>query len=234
MRQVTAAGVEILIARVGDTVWATSANCIHYGGPLAEGALHGNRVVCPWHHAVFDVTTGRQLEPPGCGDLQSFPVRVEGGEVWVAVDAPSSATPTVKRAPGDDRLMVLVGAGAAGTAAAVTLRQQGYAGRIVLLSREHRLPYDRTLLSKEVLQGADLPCPIELHPERFYREHSIELRLGCEVRCLDAASRTLNLVGDETLRYDACLVATGGSPKRLSVPGADLRGNLHPAKLGGQ
>ena len=120
--------------------------------------------------------------------------------------------------------MVLVGAGAAGTSAAVTLRQQGYAGRIVLLSREHRLPYDRTLLSKEVLQGAELPCPIELHPESFYREQSIELRLGCEVRSLDAASRTLSLVDDEALRYDACLVATGGSPKRLSVPGADLPG----------
>ena len=120
--------------------------------------------------------------------------------------------------------MVLVGAGAAGTSAAVSLRQQGYAGRIVLLSREHRLPYDRTLLSKEVLQGAELPCPIELYPGIFYREQSIELRLGCEVRSLDAASRTLDLVGDEVLRYDACLVATGGSPKRLSVPGADLPG----------
>ena len=102
-----------------------------------------------------------------------------------------------------------------------------------MLSREHRLPYDRTLLSKEVLQGADLPCPIELHPKAFYREQAIELRLGCEVRSLDAASRTLRLSGDETLRYDACLVATGGSPKRLSVPGR-TSGNLHLAKLGGQ
>ena len=224
MRQVTAAGVEILVARVGDTVCATSPKCSHYGGPLAEGVLHGCRVVCPWHHAVFDVTTGRQLEPPGCGDLQSFSVRVEGGEVWVAMDAPSPATPAPKEPASDDRLMVLVGAGAAGTSAAIGLRQQGYGGRIVLLSREHRLPYDRTLLSKEVLQGAELPCPIELHPETFYREQEIELRLGCEVRSLDAASRSLRLRGDETLRYDACLVATGGNPRRLSVPGADLPG----------
>ena len=128
MRQVTAAGVEILVARVGDTVCATSAKCSHYGGPLAEGVLHGCRVVCPWHHAVFDVTTGRQLEPPGCGDLQSFPVRVEGGEVWVAVDAPSPATPTPKGAAGDDRLMVLVGAGAAGTSAAITPPATGLCG----------------------------------------------------------------------------------------------------------
>lgn len=224
MRQVTAAGVEILLARVGDTVWASSAKCIHYGGPLAEGVLHGDRVVCPWHHAVFDVTTGRQLEPPGCGDLQTFPVRVADGKVWVRLEAPSPATPAAKPAYNDDRLMVVVGAGAAGSSAAVALRQLGYAGRIVLLSRENRLPYDRTLLSKEVLQVAELPLPIELHPESFYRDRSIELRLGCEVRCLNAPSRTVELVGGEVLRYDACLVATGGSPKRLSVSGADLPG----------
>ena len=80
MRQVKA-GVDILVARGGDTVWATSAKCIHYGGPLAEGALHGSRVVCPWHHAVFDLTTGRQLEPPGCGDLQSFRCALRTGSL---------------------------------------------------------------------------------------------------------------------------------------------------------
>ena len=221
MRQVTVAGVEILLARVGDAVWATSAKCAHYGGPLAEGVLHGKRVVCPWHHAVFDVTTGRQLEPPGCSDLRSFPVRVKEGKVWVTLKVlPAPAAP--EPADGDDRLMVLVGAGAAGTSAAVTLREQGYTGRIALLSREHRLPYDRTLLSKEVLRDAALPSPLELHPDRYYGERSIELRLGCEVRRVDATSRTVELVGGEVLRYDKCLVATGGRPRRLSVPGADL------------
>lgn len=225
MRQVTVAGVEMLITRVGDAVCATSAKCPHYGGPLAEGVLHGERVVCPWHHAVFDVTSGRQLEPPGCGDLQSFPVRVEEGKVWVTLPVPP--LPAVAApADDDDRLMVVVGAGAAGTSAAVTLREQGFAGRIALLSREHCLPYDRTLLSKEVLQDAALPAPLELHPESFYDERSIELRLGCEVRRVEAASRTVELVGGEVLRYDKCLLATGGSPKLLSVPGADLPGIL--------
>ena len=181
MRQVAAAGVEVLVARVGDTVCATSAKCSHYGGPLAEGVLHGCRVVCPWHHAVFDVTTGRQLEPPGCGDLQSFRCASRAGKSGWPWMLHRLQTPAPKGPAGDDRLMVLVGAGAAGTSAAISLRQQGYAGRIVLLSREHRLPYDRTLLSKEVLQGAELPCPIELHPKTFYREQAIELRLDCEV-----------------------------------------------------
>ena len=121
MQQVTVAGVEILLARVGDTVWATSAKCTHYGGPLAEGVLNSNRVVCPWHHAVFDVATGQQLEPPGCGNLQTFPVRVEDGKVWVRMDAPLPATSAAKPAY-DDRLMVVVGAGAAGSSGAVALR----------------------------------------------------------------------------------------------------------------
>ena len=59
--------------------------------PLAEGVLHGRPVICPWHHAVFDVVTGKQLEPPGCGDLQRFPVRVEDGTVWLTVATPPSS-----------------------------------------------------------------------------------------------------------------------------------------------
>lgn len=223
LRQVTVAGVEVLVARVGDAVWATSAHCSHYGAPLAEGVLHGRRVICPWHHAVFDLATGKQLEPPGCGDLQRFPARVENGNVWVTVTAPvAEQAPSKASSTSDHRLMAIVGAGAAGTSAAITLRREGYAGRIVLLSRERRLPYDRTLLSKEVLQGIEPPCPVALHPEAFYRDLDIELRLDCEVRRLDTDARTISLKNGDLLVYDACLVATGGNPKLLHVPGERL------------
>lgn len=225
---VTVDGVEIVLARVGDEVFAVGGRCVHYGAPLAEGVLHGRRLICPWHHAVFDVTTGRQKEPPGCGALHRFKTRVaEDGNVRVTVPAaageheePAFAEP----APGEAAPMVVLGGGAAGTSAVEALRASGYAGRLVLVAAEAALPYDRTLLSKEVLQGAEPPAPVTLHEQAFYDRLGVELRLDAKVRRVDAAGRVVELEGGERIPYEACLVATGGEAKRLDVPGAGLDG----------
>jgi nitrite reductase/ring-hydroxylating ferredoxin subunit len=58
MKEFSAGETRILLARVSGRFHAVSATCTHYGGPLAEGALCGTRVMCPWHHAVFNVVSG--------------------------------------------------------------------------------------------------------------------------------------------------------------------------------
>jgi len=68
---------------VGGTFHAIENECTHEGGPLGQGLLRGDRVLCPWHGAEFDVTTGAVLSPPADYAVETFRVVVEGGEVCV-------------------------------------------------------------------------------------------------------------------------------------------------------
>src|SRR5688572_26951049 len=69
-----AGGQQVLLARTSAGVRAVGATCTHYGGPLAEGLLDGNSVRCPWHHACFDLDTGRPLRAPALNALPAFEV----------------------------------------------------------------------------------------------------------------------------------------------------------------
>ena len=157
-----------------------------------------------------------------------FAVRVEGDDVIVSVPeaAPDRRVPAmVKADPGaDGRTFVILGAGAAGNAAAETLRQDGFQGRLVMLTREGRLPYDRPNLSKGYLFGAAGPEALPWRPAAFYRDHDIEVRLGRTVAEVDAGAKTLTLAGGEKMAYDALLLAPGGVARTLEVPGAGLPG----------
>lgn len=226
MKEVSAGETRILLARVGGEFHAVGAACPHYGAPLAEGALCGTRVVCPWHHACFDVTTGALEEPPALDSLPRYEVRVENGRVLARV--PAAAEDRVpprmsRRDASDTRLFVILGAGAAGYAAAQTLREDGFRGRVALVTREDRAPYDRPNLSKDYLQGNAEPEWMPLRPEEFYKEHDIGLLCGHEVTRVDAAAKTITFGSGDTLKYDALLVATGGTPRRLNIPGSDLK-----------
>lgn len=213
--------IEILLLRVGDQVQAFQAHCPHAGAPLAEGAVCQGRLVCPWHKASFAVDDGSLCEPPALDALQRYLVEVRDGEVLVGTKPlPSQAAETQS----DERLFVVVGAGAAGTAAAAALREFGYGGRLLLIGHEPGEPYDRTALSKFVLQGDK--APDEAPPLReadFFRQQRIE-RLHAEVNRLDPQTCQLELGNGQTLTYDGCVLATGGEPRPLDVPGAELKG----------
>ena len=227
MKELSVGETRILLARVGDRFHAVSATCTHYGGPLAEGTLCGTRVMCPWHHAVFNVVNGNMEEPPALDALTCYDVRVEGERVLVNVpdDAPERRTPAmVRRDPNaDTRQFVIIGAGAAGYAAAQTLREEGFRGNVVMITREDRAPYDRPNLSKDYLNGHAEAEWMPLRSNEFFTDHDIQLLLNQEVTRVDAHSRTITFAGGETMEYDALLVATGGAPVRLNIPGSDLK-----------
>ena len=69
MKQVKVGETDVLLARINSQYHAIYAHCTHYGAPLVKGALHGDRVICPWHHACFNLNKGKQCEPPGIDDL---------------------------------------------------------------------------------------------------------------------------------------------------------------------
>ncbi|MGM0556288.1 MAG: FAD-dependent oxidoreductase [Myxococcota bacterium] len=216
--------IDVLIARVDGEFFATGAHCTHYGAPLANGVLSNGTVVCPWHHAVFDVTSGDHVEPPGRDCLSSFAVEVRGDDVFVSVPdgAEESRRPDFCDADADDaRHFVIVGGGAAGGAAAETLRRVGYAGRITLITEDDYEPYDRPNLSKAYLAGEGDEAWLPLREPSFYDELDIAMSTGTRVTRFDAASNTLELDDGTDVSFTKALLATGGAPNRLPVDGLD-------------
>ena len=78
-------GKKIALFNVDGTYYAIDDICTHRGGPLSEGELSGNEVTCPWHNAVFDVTTGNVLGPPAAKGVSRYNVRVSGENIEVEV-----------------------------------------------------------------------------------------------------------------------------------------------------
>lgn len=222
-RQVKVGETDVLLLRCNDQFYALGAFCPHNQAPLAEGVINGDRLVCPWHNAYFDWKSGDQLQPPGLDSLPSYAVRIEADRVMVSVpdDASAKRTPTMAQYdPADSRLFVILGAGAAGTHAAETLRVAGYQGRILMVTKDDRLPYDRTTLSKNYFTGKATHDSIMLRSPEFYQQHNIEVLLNQPVAEVNVQAKTIALEGD--LTYDSLLIATGGQPRRLDVPGATL------------
>jgi 3-phenylpropionate/trans-cinnamate dioxygenase ferredoxin reductase subunit len=119
---------------------------------------------------------------------------------------------------------VIVGAGLAGAKAAEALRDQGFDGRIVMLGDEPHRPYERPPLSKDYLIGKSERDQVFVHPAAWYGEHDVDLRPGQAVAAIDRAARQVTLADDSRVGYDKLLLATGSSPRRLSVPGAGADG----------
>jgi nitrite reductase/ring-hydroxylating ferredoxin subunit len=84
-RLVEVGGKEIALFNVAGSFHAIDNNCTHVGGPLCEGELSGTEVICPWHGAAFDVTTGQVLGPPAGESVSRYNVRVEGSNIEVEV-----------------------------------------------------------------------------------------------------------------------------------------------------
>lgn len=128
---------------------------------------------------------------------------------------------------------VIVGAGVAGGTAALTLRNEGYQGRITLIGAEPHAPYRRPPLSKEVLRGTVKSERIRLKPDAYWTEHGIELRTGTSVTALDTASATVALADGTTLGYRNLVLATGSSPRELreavGLPGVHYLRSLSSA-----
>ena len=219
MREIDVGGDKVLVTRDGARLFAVSGVCPHARAPLAEGVRHRGRVICPWHKAAFCLRTGALLEPPAVDPLDCFDVRVDAGRVMVSRRERTAAEmPT-----SDERCFVIVGGGAAGAMAAQTLRQEGFGGRLIMLDRENRVPYDRTVLSKYTLSGATGAEKTPLQTQAFYKKQRIE-RVTAEVVGLDTLRHLVMCASGSSYRYDALLLATGGIATTPDLPGETLAG----------
>lgn len=216
-----AGGEAVLLVRRNDELFAVGAFCTHYGAPLGDGLIVGDTIRCPWHHACFDLHTGGVLRAPARDPLPRWRVEVVLDMAYVREklgEAPISLLPNTAGVPAS---VVIIGGGVAGNAAAETLRREGYAGRITMLSADEALPCDRPNLSKAYLAGAAPEDWIPLRSAQFYKEQKIDVRLNAQVTAIDVEGRQVVLADGDRHAYDALLLATGAAPVRLPVPGAD-------------
>ncbi len=119
---------------------------------------------------------------------------------------------------------VIVGTGLAGGNAAVTLREEGWRGRIVLLGTEPGIPFGRPPLSKTYLRGKEGLGGWLVKPAEWYGANRVELRTGVTIDGVDTRLKKLTLQGGATVEYDKLLLCTGGRNRRFPVPGAEMPG----------
>lgn len=228
-------GEPVLLGRHGDEIFAIGAVCTHYGAPLEQGLLVGDTVRCPWHHACFSLRTGEALRAPALDPVSRWrveevrdPVRSlmsaepGAGTVYVREKLEHTTRHSHKLKEHLPSSVIIVGGGAAGNAAAETLRHEGYRGLITILSSDESAPCDRPNLSKGYLGGTASDESNLLRPADFYREHEIDLRLCARVVAIDIGRKHVELADGSRHSYGALLLATGATPVRLDIPGSDL------------
>ena len=120
--------------------------------------------------------------------------------------------------------VLIVGAGQGGGGAAIQLRQQGFAGSVGMIGRESEPPYERPPLSKEYMLGDKTFDRLYIRQPDFWASKGIDLVLGTEVTALDPAARAVTLSDGRSASYGDLIWATGGDPRRLTIPGAGLKG----------
>ena len=225
MRVVNVSNKKILLLRTLDGEWgAFNANCPHAGAPLEKGALCGTRLICPWHKSCFAASDGAVLEPPSLESLHSYFLEISEEEIRIDLEETTQKQYAPNRGKVNaNQTFAILGGGAAGAAAATELRALGFSGRLVMISREQRHPYDRTLLSKMYLSGQADASQLPLRPEKLLAECEVDF-LVAEIDCIDSENQTISFEnGSPPLRYDKALIATGGTPRPLPLADLDVQ-----------
>jgi len=131
-----------------------------------------------------------------------------------------------------EQTFLIVGASLAGAKAAETLRSEGFDGHVVLIGEETERPYERPMLSKEYLRGDKPAAKLYVHDEGFYADNDIQLLTGTRVASFDPAAHEVTLDDGSRMPYSQLLLSTGASPRRLTLPGADLPGVRYLREMG--
>lgn len=125
-----------------------------------------------------------------------------------------------------------MGGGLAAAQAAQTLRSEGAAGPVTLISDADLLPYLRPPLSKQYLQDEVPRDSVFIHDRSWYEENSVEVRLDSRAVMVEPDHRIVHLANGDRVPYDRLVLATGSSARRLQVPGVELEGGLSLRTLG--
>ena len=216
----------ILITRDDDEFRAFDGKCPHAGADLGDGLRCGNRVVCPWHHASFDSRDGSLLEPIATEGLTQYELTNDGDSV--TVDTSAKINKPIENDKLTDTHTIIVGGGGAGFMTANQLRHGGYGGKITMISKDDKAPYNRPLLSKAFLAGNMDEDKLLLGGADWASSNDIDLRLNQTVSEVLPNEATIVIENEngtsERETADFLVVATGASPITPPIKGADIDG----------
>jgi len=229
-REVEVEGVEggkVLLVNVGGKTTALGSKCTHYGAPLVKGVLTGDgRLTCPWHGACFNATTGDIENAPAIDALPSFKLSTKNGSVYVTGEEQSikgsKRKPNVKCSAAGKEKVVIVGGGSGAIGALEALRENGFNGSITMIDSEGYLPIDRTKLSKALIDDVS---KISLRDEAWFKEASVDVVMD-QATAVDFSSKKVTTKGGSSFPYTKLVLATGGTPKQLPLPGFKDLGNV--------
>lgn len=219
-------GAKVLVVKQNGIISAIGTKCSHYGALLSTGALSDGRIRCPWHGACFNIRNGDIEDFPGLDSIPCYNVQVEQGKVRVRakrsdLQANKRIKDMVKRDPNNETTYAIIGGGPSGGVCAETLRQEGFTGRILMVSKENALPYDRIKCTKAM----DVPISkLEFRTKDFYDEYGIEVVTGYEAMNVNTEAKVafFNETGF-SVKYDKLYIATGSRARKPDIPGADLK-----------
>lgn len=218
---------QVLVVKENGKVYAMGAKCTHFGAPLNSGIFCKGKIYCPWHGACFNSKTGDIEEFPALDPIPVYPVNIDPttNEVKVTLRNNShlssqNATKTLCKASEDNsEYVVIIGSGAAGHSCAETLRQEGFSGRVIIVTKDESLPYDRTKLSKAMNLEAN---KLSLRSNEYYSKGDIEFVYKVGVQGVDVEAKSVLLSNGDILKYSYLVIATGGRPRPIPCPGTHL------------
>ncbi|KAJ5707956.1 Apoptosis-inducing factor 1 [Penicillium malachiteum] len=212
---------KVLLVNLDGNIHALSPRCTHYGAPLKNGVVAPDgRITCPWHGACFNVTTGDVEDAPALNALHKYEVFEKEGAVYITAAEGDikfgQRDPVWKCSPAKSEEKVVVVGGGSGTIGVVqSLRELKYPGQITIISTEPEYVIDRPKLSKALIPDAS---KILWRPAEWYTEAGIETLVD-EVKAVDFTSKSLSTASGKTISYTKLVLATGGVPRTLPLPG---------------
>jgi NADPH-dependent 2,4-dienoyl-CoA reductase/sulfur reductase-like enzyme/nitrite reductase/ring-hydroxylating ferredoxin subunit len=217
---------KILLIKQKGKFYATGANCAHYGVPLIGSTLGEGRLRCQWHGACYNIATGDIEDFPGLDGIPCYQVDVdEKGNVKIRakkslLDKQKVTKRLAKYDTKNNQTFVIIGGGPSSQTCAETLRQNGFTGKVIIISKEAHLPYDRSKISRNL--GSKIE-DIQLRSQSFYDDNHIKALLSTEATALDSTAKSVKLSNGTELKYDKVFIATGTRARRLKIPGVHLK-----------
>ncbi|KAI9706055.1 MAG: hypothetical protein M1836_005461 [Candelina mexicana] len=220
-------GGKVLLVRHADKTHAMSSNCTHYGAPLKLGVVTGDgRLTCAWHGACFNIATGDVEDSPALDPLAKFEIVERDGAFYVKGDEEtikaSRGSVDHKCSPAGGEKVVVVGGGSGTVGLTEGLRGGGFKGDITVISREPYPPIDRTKLSKALIPDA---AKVAWRTSEYYEEAGISM-VTDSVSSINFASKKVSTDSGKTYPYTKLVLAPGGTPNMLPLPGFQDLGNV--------
>ncbi|PQE23621.1 putative rhodocoxin reductase protein [Rutstroemia sp. NJR-2017a BVV2] len=228
-KEVEVEGIEeakVLLCNVGGKTTALGPKCTHYGAPLVKGVLTGDgRITCPWHGGP--ASNGDIENAPALDALASFELSEKDGSTYITGDKDTIKAgrrkPNIRisGAQSQDKV-VIVGGGSGAIATMEALREAHFKGSITMIGDEGYLPIDRTKLSKALISD---PAKLAWRDEEWFKSASVAT-VHDTVTSVDFSQKTVSTKSGSSYPYTKLVLASGGSPRGLPLPGFRELGNI--------